>query len=113
NVQPIRGWLARLSEPLYGHETPDGYPITKDAWSGPGAMATRFEVARAIGSSGAGLFRAGDAMDRPAFPQLAGPLYYDVIGPSLAAATTNALEQAVSPQDWNTLFLSSPEFMRW
>ena len=23
-----------------------------------------------------------------------------------------ALDQAVSPQDWNTLFLSSPEFMR-
>jgi len=23
-----------------------------------------------------------------------------------------ALDQAISPQDWNTLFLSSPEFMR-
>ena len=27
-------------------------------------------------------------------------------------ATLAALDQAISPQDWNTLFLSSPEFMR-
>ena len=52
-------------------------------------------------------------MDRPGFPQIVGPLYDEVIGPTLASATATALSQAVSPQDWNTLFLSSPEFMRW
>ncbi len=115
NVQPIRNWLNRFSEPLYGHETPDGFPITEAAWSGPGDMATRFEVARVIGSSSAGLFKpdAEKAVETPAFPQIAGPLYFGVIGPTLAATTTNALDKAVSPQDWNTLFLSSPDFMRW
>jgi hypothetical protein len=29
----------------------------------------------------------------------------------LSPTTLAALEKAVSPQDWNTLFLSSPEFM--
>ena len=38
-----------MGEPLYGHETPDGYPLTDAAWSGPGEMATRFEIARQIG----------------------------------------------------------------
>jgi len=114
NVQPIRNWLNRLSEPLYGHETPDGYALGAAAWSGPGAMATRFEIARAIGSSGAGLFRpdAPDAAERPGFPQIAGPVLASV-GPTLAAGTNETLSQAISPQDWNTLFLSSPDFMHW
>ena len=30
---------------------------------------------------------------------------------TLSATTQAALDQAVSPQDWNTLYLSSPEFM--
>jgi uncharacterized protein (DUF1800 family) len=115
NVQPIRNWLNRMAEPLYGHETPDGYPVTQAAWAGPGAMATRFEIARVIGSSSAGLFKADaqDAAERPAFPQIEGPLYVNVIGPALASPTTEALDKAVSPQDWNTLFLSSPEFMHF
>jgi uncharacterized protein (DUF1800 family) len=115
NLQPIRNWLNRMSEPLYGHETPDGYALGQAAWAGPGAMATRFEIARAIGSSGAGLFRpdAPDAAEQPGFPQIAGALYFRSAGPTLAAATTGTLSQATSPQDWNTLFLSSPEFMHW
>lgn len=115
NVQPIRNWLNRMAEPLYGHETPDGYAITQASWSGPGAMATRFEIARIIGSSSAGLFKpeGQDAAERPAFPQIQGPLYFDSIRPALASSTANALNQAVSPQDWTTLFLSSPDFMHW
>ena len=115
NVQPIRNWLNRMAEPLYGHETPDGYPITQAAWSGPGAMATRFEIARVIGSSSAGLFKSDgqDAVEQPAFPQIQGPLYFESIRPALASTTADALNQAISPQDWNTLFLSSPDFMHW
>ena len=46
NAQPLLNWLNRMGEPLYGHETPDGYPMTEAAWSGPGEMETRFEIAR-------------------------------------------------------------------
>ena len=38
NPQPLINWLNRMGEPLYGHETPDGYPMTEAAWSGPGEM---------------------------------------------------------------------------
>ncbi len=112
NTAPIVNWLNRMAEPPYGHDTPDGYPLTVAAWSGPGQMATRFEIARAIGSGGAGLFRPdGQTVDQPAFPQLSNALYYGGIEPTLAAATRQSLSQAGSPQDWNTLFLSSPDFM--
>ncbi|HEY2229326.1 MAG TPA: DUF1800 domain-containing protein [Xanthobacteraceae bacterium] len=114
NTGPIQGWLGRLAEPLYGHDTPDGYPLAEAAWSGPGQMATRFEVARAIGSGSAGLFKPDvpQAIDQPAFPQPANALYFTSLRPMLNASTRQALDQAVSPQDWNTLFLSAPEFMR-
>ncbi len=114
NAQPMLGWLGRMGEGLYAHETPDGYPLTSAAWTGPGQLAVRFEIARQIGSGSAGLFKADapGAVDRPAFPQLQNALYFDAIAPTLAGTTRAALAQATSPQDWNALFLSSPDFMR-
>jgi uncharacterized protein (DUF1800 family) len=114
NAAPMQGWLTRLAEPLYGHETPDGYPLTEPSWVGPGQLATRFEIARGIGSGSAGLFKPDGPgqTDQPAFPQIANALYYNSLRGTLNASTITALEQAVSPQDWNTLFLASPEFLR-
>ena len=113
NPQPVVGWLNRLGEGLYNHETPDGYSLASAAWSGPGQMTTRFDVARQIGGGSAGLFRpAGAAADAPAFPQLQNALYFNGIAATLGAATRTTLAQAASPQEWNALFLSSPEFMR-
>ncbi len=69
---------------------------------------------RQIGSSSSGLFKppGPDAVDQPAFPLLQNSLYFSSLHAALSPTTRNALEQAVSPQDWNTLFLSSPEFMQ-
>ena len=113
NTQPMQNWLNRLGEGLYNHETPDGYPMNSAPWSGPGEMAVRFEIARQIGSGTAGLFRApGAGADQPAFPQAQNALYYQAVEPTLTTTTRAALFQAASPQEWNTLFFSSPEFMR-
>jgi uncharacterized protein (DUF1800 family) len=114
NTGPLQGWLNRMGEGLYNHETPDGYPMASAAWDAPGQMAVRFEIARQIGSGSAGLFKPDGpgAVDHPAFPQLQNALYYQDLDAMLAAPTRSALTQAVSPQDWNTLFLSSPDFMR-
>ena len=112
NTGPMIGWLYRLGQAPYNRQTPDGYPLDENAWAGPGQMTTRFEIARAIGSGSAGLFKVdGEPKDRPAFPQLANPLYYEGIAPRLTAATQQALAQATSPQEWNTYLLASPDFM--
>ena len=83
------------------------------AWSSAGQMSTRFEVARTIGSGPAGLFKteATPPVEKPAFPQLSNALYHQGLAPSLSPRTRQALEQATSPQEWNTFLLSSPEFM--
>jgi hypothetical protein len=51
------------------------------------------------------------AVDQPGFPQLQNALYFDRLRDGLSAATKTALSRAISPQDWNTLYLASPEFM--
>jgi uncharacterized protein (DUF1800 family) len=113
NANPLVNWLHRMGEPLYGHQTPDGYPMIETAWASAGQMTTRFEIARAIGSGAAGLFKTeGERpLERPAFPQLANSLYYDAIRKTLSKSTRDALDQAASPQEWNTFLLSSPEMM--
>jgi uncharacterized protein (DUF1800 family) len=113
NAGPMLNWLNRMGEPLYAHATPDGYPLTQAAWASSGQMTTRFEIAKAIGSGSAGLFKADgpQGAERPAFPQLANALYYQSLQQNLGPATRQALDQANSPQEWNMYLLSSPEFM--
>ena len=113
NVGPMLNWLNRMGEPLYGRPTPDGYPMGATAWASSGQMAIRFEVAKAIGSGSAGLFRpeGPQSQDRPAFPQLSNALYYQSIVKTLAPPTRQALDMAGSPQEWNAFLLSSPEMM--
>jgi uncharacterized protein (DUF1800 family) len=113
NDQPLLNWLNRMGEPLYAHETPDGYPMTEAAWSGPGEMETRFEIARQIGQGHSGLYKlAGDTTAEPAPPPLIQQTrYFQAIAPSLSPATIGALNQGQSPADRNMLFLASPEFM--
>jgi len=113
NAGPMISWLNRTGEAPYNRQTPDGYPLTESAWTGPGQLTARFEIAKAIGSGSAGLFKTeGPApTERPAFPQLSNALYFEATERSLASATRQALDQAASPQEWNMLLLSSPEFM--
>jgi uncharacterized protein (DUF1800 family) len=114
NVGPMLNWINRMGEPLYGRATPDGYSLQSAAWTSPGQLTTRFEVAKAIGSGSAGLFRTEgpQAQERAAFPQLANALYYQSIIKTLGPATLNALQQSASPQEWNAFLLSAPEMMR-
>ncbi|MFA9218082.1 MAG: DUF1800 domain-containing protein [Sphingomonadaceae bacterium] len=113
NAGPMLGWLNRMGQPLYGRQTPDGYALTQAGWASPGQMTTRFEIARAIGSGNAGLFKTDgpQAQQRAAFPQLANALFYQSLQATLAPATRQVLDQATSPQEWNSFLLSAPELM--
>lgn len=51
------------------------------------------------------------AVPIPPLPKLQTAAYYSTIAPALAGQTKAALTRATSPQQWNALFLSSPEFM--
>jgi uncharacterized protein (DUF1800 family) len=114
NVNPMIGWLIRLAESPYDHETPDGYPLTSPAWSGPGQLAVRFEAARQMASPRPAFFIPPNLHpDGPApQPELKAELQQVSLQTGLGAPTRAVLDQAGSPLEWNALFLSSPEFMR-
>jgi uncharacterized protein (DUF1800 family) len=113
NMGPVITWLNALGEPLYGHGTPDGYSLSTQAWSSPGQLARRFEIARTIGSGNAGLFDGDDGKPGggTGFPRLSTRLYYEAVEPLLSPATLRALDRASSQQEWNLYLLASPEFM--
>jgi uncharacterized protein (DUF1800 family) len=112
NTHPVVNWLNALAEPLYGHQTPDGYALTEAAWASSGQMSRRFEIARAMAAPNAGLFEpeGGSIAPGAGFPQLASPVYFAAVEPLLSERTKSALSAATSQQEWNTLLLSSPEF---
>jgi uncharacterized protein (DUF1800 family) len=113
NAGPMLNWLNRMGQPMFGRQTPDGYPLLQTAWASPGQMTTRFEIAKAIGSGSAGLFKTDgpQPVEKPAFPQLANALYFGQMQQTLSPTTRQALDQAASPQEWNMLLMSSPEMM--
>jgi uncharacterized protein (DUF1800 family) len=114
NYRPAVAWLQQLGEPLYGRVTPDGYPLSEAAWTSSGQLVRRFEIARAIGSGNAGLFNNDDNTPGPAvgFPMLSSRLFFDTIEPGLGARTRDALGRTSSQQEWNTILLSSPDWMQ-
>jgi uncharacterized protein (DUF1800 family) len=112
NTHPLLNWLNNLGEAPFGHQTPDGYPMTELNWASAGQMSRRFEIARLIGSGSAGLFDAddGSAKAESGFPQLSNRLYFEAVEPFLTVKTRTALGRASSQQEWNTFLLSSPDF---
>ena len=90
--QPVMAGLARMGEPLYARATPDGYPLTRTDWASAGQLATRFEIARAIA------YRVPVRLPAE-------------LAPPVGDVTRDTLAKATSPQEWNLLLLSSPEFM--
>ena len=112
NTHPIVNWLNALGEPLFGRQTPDGYPLTESGWASSGQISRRFEIARTIGSGNGGLFdpEDGTAATTTGFPQLSTRLYYSTVEPFLSTKARTALDRAGSQLEWNTFLLASPDF---
>ena len=114
NINPMYRWLIQLAEAPYDHETPDGYPMNAAAWNGPGQLAMRFDIAREIAAGAPAFFvpPSRNAEGPPVHPEIQATVQKASLDRPLAAPTRAVLDKAASPQEWNALFLSSPEFMR-
>jgi uncharacterized protein (DUF1800 family) len=112
NTHPVVNWLNALGEPLFGRQTPDGYPLTESGWASSGQISRRFEIARAIGSGNGGLFEPEDGSPAATtgFPQLSTRLYFAAVEPFLSSNARTALDHAGSQLEWNTYLLASPDF---
>ena len=130
NLEPLLGTMARLGEPLYLCQTPDGYKNTEAEWLNPDATTLRIDFASLL-ASGAFLLYAPPA----ASPQDATPMaerrlvaerapsaglkprpvdaaaLEDLLSPALGERTRATLAAAPA---WlkAALILGSPDFMR-
>ncbi|HET7766746.1 MAG TPA: DUF1800 domain-containing protein [Burkholderiales bacterium] len=121
NYKPLAGALAQLGEPVYGHQTPEGYGMKSRDWASSDQLAKRFQLARGFAGARARLFVTAEAIDAGiGEPELAQARQAHPIGrerieplvaPLLSQKTREALARAGDPQEWAALVLSSPEFM--
>ena len=120
NPQAMLGALRQLSEPPFGRETPDGFPMVEAAWASPGQMTTRFDVAKSLvggnGNGNAALFKI-DGLAVPApLPKarVESAAWLRTQAPRESEATRQALLETLQshPGDWAWVAIVSPEFMR-
>jgi uncharacterized protein (DUF1800 family) len=121
NYRPIAAALAQLGEPVYGHQTPEGYGMRARDWASSDQLAKRFQLARGLVGARARLFVTAEAIDagidEPALRRVRDDHPIErariepLIAPLLSEKTRIALAKAADPQEWAALVLSSPEFM--
>ncbi|MCK9689503.1 DUF1800 domain-containing protein [Scleromatobacter humisilvae] len=120
NPQPLLNALRQLSEPPFGRETPDGFPMIEAAWASPGQMTTRFDVARSLvggnGGGNANLFKVDGLAPPAALPKarVESAAWLRTQAPRESEATRQALLETLQahPGDWAWAAVVSPEFMR-
>ncbi|MEJ7138797.1 DUF1800 domain-containing protein [Amphibiibacter pelophylacis] len=95
---------AELNEELFGHRTPEGYPLDSREWLTPVQMAMRVRIAQRLAARAAAIAKAAGAVPTP-LAQLA-------VSPLLSPATRATLAAQDKPVTATALLLSSPEFMR-
>ena len=127
DVRPVVNWVNQLGEPFYTHTAPDGYGMREKDWLSADQMAKRFDVARAIFWNAGTLYtdeltaKALENTDKNRLQDLrkkareANPIdsfgIYDLMHPMLSDQTLGTLKRSLTLDEWNSLLLSSPEFM--
>jgi len=121
NFRPIAGALAQLGEPVYGHQTPDGYGMKERDWASSDQLEKRFQIARGFVGGRARLFVTKEAIDagidplRLARARDAHPVdrtrMEPLVAPLLSRRTRSTLLRSENAEEWATLVLSAPEFM--
>ena len=127
DMRPVVNWINQLGEPLYAHLTPEGYGLRKQDWLSADQMAKRFQVARAIFWNAGTLYTAEpialslenndkkQLQDLRNAARIAHPIdsfgIYDLLRPALSDETSGVLRKSLTMDEWNSLLLSSPEFM--
>jgi uncharacterized protein (DUF1800 family) len=127
DIRPAVNWINQLGEPIYAHLTPDGYGMSAKDWLSADQMAKRFEISRAIFGN-AGILYTNEALaktleetDKKRLQELRKEAreqhpvdtfgIYDLMRPALSDKTMDVLKKSLTMDDWNSLLLSSPEFM--
>ena len=109
-------WIARMGEPLYGYQTPDGYSDTAESWVNTGGLLERMNFGLAL--AGNRIQGTRVSLNKPSGDQAKVMDEYlkTLLAGEISASTKEALQKQLDQSDSVTkvvgLILGTPEFQR-
>jgi uncharacterized protein (DUF1800 family) len=109
-------WIARMGEPLYGFQTPNGYSDAAESWVNTGGLLERMNFGLALASNRVQGTRVSLAKTNGEQAQVMDEYLQTLLVGDISAATREALLKQLEPSDPATkvvgLILGTPEFQR-
>jgi uncharacterized protein (DUF1800 family) len=108
-------WIARMGEPLYGFQTPNGYSDAAESWVNTGGLLERMNFGLALASNRVQGTRVSLAKNGEQ-AKVMDEYLKNLLAGDISAATREALLKQLEPSDSVTkvvgLILGTPEFQR-
>ena len=109
-------WIARMGEPLYGFQTPNGYSDTAESWVNTGGLLERMNFGLALASNRVPGTQVSLAKTNGEQAKVMDDYLKTLLAGDISAATREALLKQLEPSDPATkvvgLILGTPEFQR-
>jgi len=112
-------WLARMGEPLYGFQTPNGYSDTADSWVNTGGLLERMNFGLALAGNrvqGTTVDLSKLTANETSQAKVLDQLLKAILAGEMSAATRETLLKQLDQSDTVTkvvgLILGTPEFQR-
>jgi uncharacterized protein (DUF1800 family) len=109
-------WIARMGEPLYGFQTPNGYSDAAESWVNTGALLERMNFGLALANNRIPGTRVNLSASNGDHAKLMDEYLKTLLAGEISAATRETLLKQLDPADPVTkvvgLILGTPEFQR-
>src|SRR5689334_11349271 len=109
-------WIARMGEPLYGFQTPNGYSDTAESWVNTGGLLERMNFGLALANNRVQGTQVSLAKTNGEQAKVMDDYLKTLLAGDISAATREALLKQLEPADPATkvvgLILGTPEFQR-
>jgi len=109
-------WIARMGEPLYGFQTPNGYSDAAESWVNTGGLLERMNFGLALANNRVQGTRVSLSQTNGEQAKVMDEYLKTLLAGDISAATREALLKQLEPSDPPTkvvgLILGTPEFQR-
>ena len=109
-------WIARMGEPLYGFQTPNGYSDAAQSWVNTGGLLERMNFGLALANNRVQGTKVSLAKTSGEQAKVMDEYLKTILGGEISAATRETLLKQLEPSDPATkvvgLILGTPEFQR-
>jgi len=109
-------WIARMGEPLYGYQTPNGYSDAAESWVNAGGLLERMNFGLALANNRINGTNVSLSKSNRDQSKVMDEYLKQLLAGDISAATRETLLKQLQPSDATTkvvgLILGTPEFQR-